>query len=105
MNSSSFLVISSLLGVVKRLFFIFAWYPIDAGRKIPETLILSLTRVDAMLGVGLRAVIFAKIALLIFLSKGRVDLGVSKPYSVVVQKPSSPPLGLMRISWKRITFC
>ena len=76
MNSSSFLVIYSLLGVVKRLFFIFAWYPIDGGRRIAQTLILSLTPVDAMLGEGLKGVILAKIALLIFLSKERVDLGV-----------------------------
>ena len=54
----------------------FAWYPIDAPRGIAETLILSLNCVDAMLGAGLRRVIFAKNALLIFLSKGCVDLGV-----------------------------
>ena len=76
MNSRSFLVISSILGVVQRLFFMFAWYPIDAGRRIAETLILSLTPVDAMLGAGLKGVILAKIALLTFLSKGCVDLGV-----------------------------
>ncbi|NET28157.1 hypothetical protein [Okeania sp. SIO1I7] len=76
MNSSNFLIFSSILGVVKRLFFIFAWYPIDAPPRIAETLNFSLTRVDAMLGEGLRVVILAKIALLIFLSKGRVDLGV-----------------------------
>ena len=89
--------------MVKRLFFIFAWYPIDGGLKIAETLIISLTPVDAMLGEGLRAVILAKFALLIFLSKGRVDLGVSNPCCVVVQKRSSPPQGLMRISWKLYT--
>ena len=76
MNSSSFLVILSLLRVLKRWFFIFAWYPIDAPRRIAGTLILSLNCVDAMLGEGLRVVILAKIALLIFLSKGCVDLGV-----------------------------
>ena len=54
----------------------FAWYPIDAPPRIAETLILSLTCVDALLGKGLRVVILAKIAMLIFLSKGCVDLGV-----------------------------
>ena len=44
--------------------------------RIAETLILSLTCVDAILGLDLRAVIFAKIAMLIFPSKGCVDLGV-----------------------------
>ena len=54
----------------------FAWYPIDAPPRIAETLILSLTCVDAILGLGLRAVILAKIAMLIFPSKGCVYLGV-----------------------------
>ena len=76
MNSSIFLVISSFLEVVNRWFFMFAWYPIDAPPRIAETLILSLTPVDAMLGEGLRVIILAKFALLIFLSKGCVDLGV-----------------------------
>ena len=44
----------------------FAWYPIDAPPRIAETLILSLTCVDAILGLGLRAVILAKIPMLIF---------------------------------------
>ena len=54
----------------------FAWYPIDAPPRIAETLILSLTCVDAILGLGLKVVILVKIPLLIFLSKGCVDLGV-----------------------------
>ena len=54
----------------------FAWYPIDAPPRMAETLILSLTCVDAILGLGLMVVILAKIAVLIFLSKGCVDLGV-----------------------------
>ena len=54
----------------------FAWYPIDAPPRIAETLILWLTCVDALQGKGLRVVILAKIAMLIFLSKGCVDLGV-----------------------------
>ena len=66
MNSSSFLVISSILELIKRLFFIFAWYPIDAPPRIAEMLILSLTPVDAMPRAGLRAVILAKIVDLTF---------------------------------------
>jgi hypothetical protein len=54
----------------------FAWYPIDAPPRIAETLILSLTCVDAILGKDLRGVILAKIAMLIFSPKGCVDLGV-----------------------------
>ena len=54
----------------------FAWYPTYAPPRIAETLIISLTCVDDILGKGLRAVILAKIAMLIFLSKGCVDLGV-----------------------------
>ena len=54
----------------------FAWYPIDAPPRIAETLIISLTCVDAILGKGLRGVILAKIVMLIASSKGRVDFGV-----------------------------
>ena len=54
----------------------FAWYPIDAPPRIAETLIISLTCVDAILGKGLRGVILAKIPMLIFSPKGCVDLGV-----------------------------
>jgi hypothetical protein len=54
----------------------FAWYPIDAPPRIAETLILSLTCVDAILGKGLRVVILAKIVIFIASSKGCVDLGV-----------------------------
>jgi hypothetical protein len=54
----------------------FAWYPIDAPPRIAETLIISLTCVDAILGKGLRGVILAKIVILIASSKGCVDLGV-----------------------------
>ena len=50
--------------------------PVDAPPRIAETLILSLACVDAILGLGLKVVILAKIPLLIFLSKGCVDLGV-----------------------------
>ena len=53
----------------------FAWYPIDAPPRIAETLIISLTCVDAILGKGLRVVILAKSALLIISTKGCVDLG------------------------------
>ena len=41
-----------------------------APPRIAETLILSLTCVDAILGLGLRAVILAKIAMLTFFIKG-----------------------------------
>ena len=53
----------------------FAWYPIDAPPRMAETLILSLTCVDAMLGKGLRVVILIKIVMLILSTKGCVDLG------------------------------
>mgnify|MGYP001046970930 CR=1 FL=1 len=53
----------------------FAWYPIDAPPRIAETLIIWLTCVDAILGLGLKVVILAKIAMLITSSKGCVDLG------------------------------
>jgi hypothetical protein len=62
----------------------FAWYPIDAPPRIAETLILSLTCVDAIQGKGLRVVILAKIVMFIASSKGCVDLGVRKPCCVVV---------------------
>jgi hypothetical protein len=62
----------------------FAWYPIDAPPRIAETLILSLTCVEAILGKGLRVVILAKIVMFIASSKGCVDLGVLKPCCVVV---------------------
>ena len=52
-----------------------AWYPTYAPPRIAETLILSLTCVDAILGKGLRVVILAKIVMLISSSKGCVDLG------------------------------
>ena len=79
----------------------FAWYPIDAPPRIAETLILSLTCVDALLGKDLKGIFLAKIIMLISSSKGCVDLGSWNPCCVVVQKHSSPPLGLMRFSWKR----
>ena len=41
----------------------FAWYPTYAPRRIAEILILSLTRVCALLGAGLSLVILAKLAL------------------------------------------
>ena len=53
----------------------FAWYPTYAPPRIAETLIISLTCVDAILGKGLRVVILAKSALLIISTKGCVDLG------------------------------
>jgi hypothetical protein len=61
-----------------------AWYPIDTPPRIAETLIVSLTCVDAILGKGLRVVILAKIVMLISSSKGCVDLGYWKPCCVVV---------------------
>ena len=60
-------------------FFIFAWYPTYAPRRIAQTLILSLTRVDAMPGAGLSLVILAKLALLMRKSKGCVYFGYLKP--------------------------
>ena len=54
----------------------FAWYPIDAPPRIAETLILSLTCVDAIRGKDLRVVILVKIVIFIPLSRGCVDLGV-----------------------------
>ena len=52
-----------------------AWYSTYAPPEIAETLIISLTCVDAILGKGLRGVILMKIAILILSSKGCVDLG------------------------------
>ena len=52
-----------------------AWYPIDAPPENAETLILSLTCVDAILGKGLRGVILAKIVMLIISTKGCVYWG------------------------------
>ena len=52
-----------------------AWYPTYAPPRIAETLILSLTCVDAILGKGLRVVILSKIAMLILSTKGCVYWG------------------------------
>ena len=79
----------------------FAWHPTYAPPEIAEPLIISLTCVDDILSKGLRVVILAKIVMLISSSKGCVDLGYWNPCCVVVKKPSSPPLGLMRFCWKR----
>ena len=76
MNSISFLVIYSFLGVLKGLFFMFAWYLTYTPQRIAENPILSLTRVCYLPGAGLRLVILAKFFLLIFLSKVSVYLGV-----------------------------
>ena len=62
----------------------FAWYPTYAPPRIAETLIISLTCVDDILGKGLRAVILAKIAMLIISPKGCVYLGYWNPCCVVV---------------------
>jgi hypothetical protein len=43
---------------------------VDAPPRIAETLILSLTCVDAILGLGLKVVILAKIPMLIFYQRG-----------------------------------
>ena len=55
-----------------------------APLRIAETLIISLTCVDAILGKGLRVVILAKTVMLILSTKGCVYLGYWKPCCVVV---------------------
>ena len=68
----------------------FAWYPIDAPPRIAETLILSLTCVDALLGKDLKGIFLAKIIMLISSSKGCVDLGLGT-LAVSLFKNIAPP--------------
>ena len=62
----------------------FAWYPTYAPPRIAETLILSLTCVDALLGKGLRVVKMTIFVIFLPPSRGCVYLGVWKPCCVVV---------------------
>ena len=69
-KNSIFLVIVYSIKSGWKVVFCIQENPVDAPPRIAETLILSLTCVDAILGLGLKVVILAKIPMLIFFIKG-----------------------------------